>query len=117
VPAGTVVSSWSSSSLGEIISDSAGRTLYIYTPDEGQSSPQCTSTGGCASTWPPLDAHGTLHAQGHAQQSLLGTEDGQVTYNGHPLYFYAGDSAPHETNGQGVGGIWYVINTNGSVHL
>ena len=64
-----------------------------------------------------MRAHGALHAQGQARQALLGTEDGQVTYNGHPLYFYAGDSGPHQTNGQGVGGIWYVINTDGGIHV
>lgn len=115
VPSGTVVSSRENSTYGQILTEADGRTLYIYTPDDGQSSPQCT--GSCAAVWPPLTTQGQPRAEGQAQQSLLGTEAGQVTYNGHPLYAYSGDSAPGQTNGQGSGGIWYVINTDGSPHL
>lgn len=111
-PAGTVVSSTNNASYGAILVDGRGRTLYLFTPDDGTSSPQCT--GSCAATWPPLKASGTPRASGGAQQSLLGVESGQVTYNGHPLYLYAGDSAAGQTNGQGVGGIWYVVNTSGN---
>jgi len=114
VPVGTVISSRSTPSYGDIVTDGAGRTLYLYTPDEGQSSPQCTSTAGCSSTWPPLKAMGTPRAEGAAQPALLGAEDGQVTYNGHPLYYYAGDSGAGQTSGEGVGGIWYVVSTSGS---
>ncbi|MGD0380342.1 MAG: hypothetical protein ABSC30_10205 [Acidimicrobiales bacterium] len=102
------------SSYGAILTDSAGRTLYLYTPDDGKSSPQCTSAGGCAAAWPPLDTTGTPRAGGGVQQGLLGTEDGQVTYGGHPLYSYAGDSTPGETSGQGLGGIWFVVSTAGN---
>jgi predicted lipoprotein with Yx(FWY)xxD motif len=102
------------SSYGAILTDSSGRTLYLYTPDEGKGSPQCTSAGGCAAAWPPLEASGTPRAGGGVQQGLLGTEDGQVTYDGHPLYYYAGDSSPGETSGQGLGGIWFVVSTAGA---
>lgn len=108
---GTVVSSTNNSSYGQILVDVHGRTLYLFTPDDGMSSPQCT--GSCAQTWPPLKASGTPKAEGGAKQSLLGVEAGQVTYNGHPLYLYGGDSGPGQTNGEGAGGIWYVINTSG----
>ena len=111
-PSGTVVSSTNNSSYGQILVDAHGRTLYLFTPDDGMSAPQCT--GSCAQTWPPLKASGAPKAEGSAKQSLLGVEAGQVTYNGHPLYLYSGDSAPGQTNGEGVGGIWYVINTDGS---
>ena len=111
-PAGTVVSSTDNASYGEILVDAAGRTLYLFTPDDGSATPTCT--GSCASTWPPLKASGTPHATGQAKQSLLGTESGQVTYNGHPLYTFSGDSAPGQTYGEGSGGIWYVVSVNGS---
>ncbi len=111
-PTGTVVSSTKNAKYGDILVDGQGRTLYEFTPDNGASSPQCG--GGCAQTWPPLKASGTPHAEGSAKQSLLGTEAGQVTYNGHPLYRYSGDSAAGQTNGQGIGGIWYVMGVNGS---
>jgi predicted lipoprotein with Yx(FWY)xxD motif len=106
------VSSTNNATYGPILVDGNGRTLYLFTPDDGMSTPQCT--GGCAQTWPPLKASGAPHATGGAQQSLLGVESGQVTYNGHPLYRYASDSAPGQTNGQGVGGIWYVVSTSGN---
>jgi predicted lipoprotein with Yx(FWY)xxD motif len=109
--AGTVVSSTNNPQYGAILVDAKGRTLYLFTPDDGTSTPQCT--GSCAQTWPPLKASGTPHAQGGAKQSLLGVESGQVTYNGHPLYLYAGDSAAGQTNGEGVGAIWYVVSTAG----
>jgi predicted lipoprotein with Yx(FWY)xxD motif len=108
----TVISSANNPTYGSIITDSKGRTLYLFTPDDFASSPQCT--GSCTQTWPPLMASGTLQAQGGAKQDLLGVEDGQVTYNGHPLYYYSGDSAPGQTNGQGVEQIWYVVSTNGT---
>lgn len=111
-PSGTVVSSRDNPKYGAIVTDSDGRTLYLYTPDDGQSSPQCT--GSCAKVWPPLDTTGRPRAEGGAQQSLLGTEDGQVTYNGHPLYYYTGDSGPGQTNGEGSAGIWYVVSTSGN---
>ncbi|MHB8339664.1 MAG: COG4315 family predicted lipoprotein [Mycobacteriales bacterium] len=109
------MSSRNNASYGEIVAETNGQTLYVYTPDDGQTSPQCT--GSCAGIWPPLKTHGQPRAEGQARQSLLGTEDGQVTYNGHPLYAYSGDTAPGQTNGQGYAGIWYVINTDGSPHV
>jgi len=111
---GTVVSSLNTASYGDIVTDGAGRTLYLYTPDDSKSSPQCTSAGGCAATWPPLNTSGIPKAEGGVQQGLLGSEDGQVTYNGHPLYDYSGDSGPGQTNGEGAGGIWYVVSTSGN---
>jgi len=109
--AGTVVSSTHNSSYGDILVDAQGRTLYLFTPDDGASSPQCT--GSCAQTWPPLKASGTPRAQGGARQSMLGVSAGQVTYNGHPLYLYSGDSQPGQTNGEGVAAVWYVVSTSG----
>ena len=97
---------------GTILTDAQGRTLYLYVPDYAASSPQCT--GSCAQAWPPLMASGAVQAQRGAKQSLLGVENGQVTYNGRPLYYYAGDTGPGQTNGEYVAAIWYVMNTDGS---
>lgn len=88
-----------------------GLTLYTFANDtEGKS----TCTGDCATTWPPL-----LVEEGEPTASMdvpgsLGVyermEDGgrQLTYNGMPLYYFSGDSAPGDTNGQGLGGVWFV---------
>jgi predicted lipoprotein with Yx(FWY)xxD motif len=106
-------------SLGTILVDSKGRTLYLFQQDEGTKS-ECS--GPCAAIWPPLRADGNPTASGGANASMLATtarSDGkpQVTYNGHPLYLYAGDKKPGDTNGQGLtdfGGIWYALSATGS---
>ena len=105
--------------LGKILVDSQGRTLYLFEQDTGTKS---TCSGGCATAWPPLRASGKLTAGGGAKASLLGTtprSDGkpQVTYNGHPLYGYQGDSKAGDTNGQGInafGALWYVLSPTGN---
>jgi predicted lipoprotein with Yx(FWY)xxD motif len=104
-----------SSSLGNIVVDAEGRTLYLFMQDTGGTS---TCTGGCASTWPPLVVTGAPQAGAGVTASLLGTtqrSDGstQVTYNGHPLYHYALDASPGDTKGQGIGGNWFVVSPSG----
>ena len=111
--AGTV--NVATSSLGQILVDAEGRTLYLFMNDSGGKS---NCSGGCAQTWPPLAASGTPTAGEGVQQSLLGTTqrgDGsmQVVYNQHPLYHFSGDSAAGQTNGQGVGGNWFVVSPAG----
>ena len=103
------------SALGTILVDSKGNTLYVFMNDTGDTS---TCTGDCAATWPALIATGEVKAGGGVTGSLLSTsarDDGttQVTYNGHPLYHFAGDQAPGDTNGEGVGGIWFVVSPAG----
>jgi predicted lipoprotein with Yx(FWY)xxD motif len=103
------------SALGTILVDSKGNTLYAFMNDTGDTS---TCIGDCAATWPALIAAGAVKAGGDVNESLLGTsarDDGtmQVTYNGHPLYHFAGDQAPGDTNGEGVGGIWFVVSPAG----
>jgi predicted lipoprotein with Yx(FWY)xxD motif len=106
-------------SLGKILVDSQGRTLYVFQRDSGTKS-MCT--GACASNWPPLQANGKPTVAGGAMPSLVGTtkrSDGttQVTYNGHPVYRYAGDQKPGDTNGQGqnaFGGLWYALSASGN---
>lgn len=103
-----------SSSLGTILVDGSGRTLYLFTKDSPNTS---TCTGGCLAAWPPL--LGTATAGTGVDSSLLGTltrPDGkmQVSYKGMPLYYWAQDSAAGQTNGQGVQGVWWVVSPQGT---
>jgi predicted lipoprotein with Yx(FWY)xxD motif len=104
-----------SSSLGNIVVDAQARTLYLFMRDSATTS-ECT--GACTGTWPPLTITGSATAGAGIDASKLGTisrPDGstQVTYNCHPLYRYAADSAPGDTKGQGVGGNWFVVTPAG----
>jgi predicted lipoprotein with Yx(FWY)xxD motif len=100
--------------LGAILVDGEGMTLYLFMPD-AQGASQCVDS--CASTWPPLAGPAT--AGDGVDEALLGTADrpdgsAQVTYNGWPLYHFASDAAAGDTNGQGVGDIWYVVDASGN---
>jgi predicted lipoprotein with Yx(FWY)xxD motif len=105
-------------SLGTFLVGPTGRTLYLFEADKGSKS---TCNGACATAWPPLTATAKPKAGGGADKSLLGTTkraDGStgVTYAGHPLYYFAGDSAPGQANGEGSTGFgaeWYVVSTGG----
>jgi len=110
---GTPTIKVSSTSLGSVLTDASGRTLYLFTHDSGGSS---ACDGGCLSVWPPLT--GTPTAGSGADSSLLGTitrSDGstQATYAGHPLYYYSGDSGAGDINGQEIQDSWYVVNASG----
>lgn len=108
----------SDSSLGKILVDGQGLSLYLLTAD---SSDQSACTDACATAWPPLMATGQVSAGSGADGSLLGTlvrPDGskQVTYNGHPLYTFKGDHAAGDVAGQGInsfGGTWYLLSPAG----
>jgi predicted lipoprotein with Yx(FWY)xxD motif len=108
-----------STSLGKILVDAQGRSLYLFKKDAGSKS---ACDGACAASWPPLIAHGKPTAGGGAQASMLGTvrrDDGtmQVTYNGHPLYLFAGDQQPGQVNGQGstaFGAPWLALSASGN---
>jgi predicted lipoprotein with Yx(FWY)xxD motif len=105
--------------LGSILVDSQGRTLYRFKADSGSKS-KCF--GACAAAWPPLRISGTPTVGSSVNPSLIGTttrSDGkaQVTYNGHPLYLYAGDQKPGDTNGQAINGFgapWSAVSTFGN---
>lgn len=105
--------------LGVILVDDSGRTLYRFSTD-GVGKTTCT--GECATIWPPLTLPaGSDHtaASGGISASALGTivrPDGtrQVTFEGMPLYRYAGDTKAGETNGQGVDGTWFVVSATAS---
>jgi predicted lipoprotein with Yx(FWY)xxD motif len=106
-------------SLGKVLVDSRGHTLYLFQPDTARMS-KCS--GACAVAWPPLHATGTPTAGMGLNASRLGTiarSDGtqQVTYNGHPLYGFVKDQKPGQANGQGVtafGGSWFALSSVGT---
>jgi predicted lipoprotein with Yx(FWY)xxD motif len=104
-----------SSSLGQILVDAEGRTLYAFTKDKGD---QSACSGECATNWPALTGPAT--AGTGAQAALLSTSTqangtSQVTYDGRPLYHFAGDAKPGDTNGQAVGNVWFVLTANGEL--
>ncbi len=109
----------SKASLGSILVNSQGRTLYLFTRDSGATS---NCSGACAVNWPPLRASGKPTIGSGAKASLVSTttrSDGaqQLTYNGHPLYLFKGDKSPGDINGQGLtafGGSWYALSSAGN---
>jgi predicted lipoprotein with Yx(FWY)xxD motif len=115
---GPVVST-AKTSLGTILVNSSGRTLYLFGKDKNGKS---ACTGQCAAFWPPLIAKGKPRVAGGAKASLLGTvkrADGrlQVTYNHHPLYMFAKDTKKGQTNGEEVtafGAEWYAVSPAGA---
>jgi predicted lipoprotein with Yx(FWY)xxD motif len=94
----------SKSSLGSILVNANGHTLYLFKADSGMSS---ACTGACATAWPPLLVNGTPTAGTGLTAAQLGTiarsgGSHQVTYDGHPLYLFIKDKKPGDVNGQGV---------------
>jgi predicted lipoprotein with Yx(FWY)xxD motif len=96
--------------LGDVLVNEDQHTLYLFKQDTGEDS---TCTGGCATTWPALEADEPTAGDGVDESKLSTNDAGQVVYNGHPLYTYSGDQAPGDTNGQGVGGNWYAVSPDG----
>jgi len=93
-----------------VLTNAKGLTLYYFTPD---SATQSACSGQCAQTWPPLFFSGsgspTSSANLSGKLSVLQDVNGsQVEYNSHLLYAFAGDTAPGQTNGQGLFGKWFV---------
>jgi len=107
-----------SGSLGTFLVDAKGRTLYLWDADHGAMS---TCNGECAQDWPPLTTKAAPKAGAGVKASLLGTSkrsDGteEVTYAGHPLYYFAGDTAAGQATGQGsaaFGAPWWVVSPAG----
>jgi predicted lipoprotein with Yx(FWY)xxD motif len=105
--------------LGPILVDGQGRTLYLFAKDTGDQ-PSCTGT--CAGYWPPVPANGAVHAGGGASATDLGmiAESGggeQLSYAGHPLYYFVGDHKAGDTTGQALnqfGGLWYALTPTGT---
>jgi predicted lipoprotein with Yx(FWY)xxD motif len=103
------------SSLGTILVAGNGHTLYL---DKADPKNKSTCTGGCAAVWPPLTTSGKPKAKGSAKASDLGTINDaggvkQVTYKGHPLYYFASDTAAGQTTGEGQND-FYVVSPSGS---
>ena len=107
--------------LGQTLVDAQGRTLYLF---EADSAGKSNCHGACASAWPPYLSNGAPQAGNGVAGGQLGTimrsdDNGgtQVTYHGHPLYYYVGDSEPGTTAGQGLdqfGARWYVVGATGA---
>jgi predicted lipoprotein with Yx(FWY)xxD motif len=105
--------------LGRTLVDANGRALYVFAGDRANVS-RLSEAG--LSVWPRFIATGPVKASNGAQAAKIGTITGpsgirQVTYNGHPLYYYVGDSAPGSTRGQGLnefGALWHVLGPAGS---
>jgi predicted lipoprotein with Yx(FWY)xxD motif len=107
-------------SAGQVLTDSAGYTLYVLTAD-GHDRSTCATESGCTGVWPLATVSGKPVAGTGVNSSLLGviTVDGkhELTYDGHPLYTFVGDSAPGQVKGIGIhsfGGVWYAISPAGS---
>ncbi len=103
--------------LGQFLVDGKGMTLYIFTKD-GPDQSNCT--GNCLTNWPPLLTNGSPIAGSTVDDSKIGSTllaDGTriVTYNHMPLYYYFKDTKPGDTNGQGVGSVWYVVSRDGEI--
>jgi predicted lipoprotein with Yx(FWY)xxD motif len=103
--------------LGSILVDGSGKTLYVLTKDTPNTS---TCYDGCSQLWPPLVASsGSPNAGAGVDGSMIATAirtDGttQVTYNGWPLYYFSGDKAPGDTNGQGLKSVWFAVSADGN---
>jgi len=103
-------------SVGGVLVDARGHTLYSYAPDRAQTS---TCYGACASVWPPLLTTSKAAAGLGVRANLLSSakrKDGklQVTYAGHPLYLYSGDAKAGDLNGQGYSNIWWALSSTGA---
>ena len=104
-------------SVGSVLTGPSGMTLYYFTTDSPSST---TCTGQCAVVWPPLEVPAgstpTLSSSISGTVATISRPDGttQVTYKGHPLYYYRGHTAPGSDKGQGVGGTWFVLSTSNS---
>jgi predicted lipoprotein with Yx(FWY)xxD motif len=118
-PAQAATVAIANSSVGNILVNGQGRTVYMFSPDSATTS---ACSGACATFWPPVTVHGTPTAGSGANASLVGTikrSDGttQVTYNHHPLYTFQQDQKAGDTKGQGVqafGGGWHVLSPAGA---
>jgi predicted lipoprotein with Yx(FWY)xxD motif len=103
------------SKLGDILVDADGRTLYAFTKDKGD---QSACSGDCASNWPALTGDataGTGVQAGLLSAAMQADGNSQVTYGGKPLYYFAGDAKPGDTNGQGVGNVWFAVTADGEL--
>jgi predicted lipoprotein with Yx(FWY)xxD motif len=117
-PSAVATVSVASTTLGRILVDGSGRTLYLFEKDRPD---QSACAGACAAAWPVDQSGGSPKAGSGVTASMLGTikrsdNTTQVTYSGHPLYYYSGDSGAGQQNGQGLdafGAKWFVVAPTG----
>jgi predicted lipoprotein with Yx(FWY)xxD motif len=117
VAAGSAVS-LKQTSLGKTLVDADGRTLYLF---EGDKRNVRTLSAAGLAVWPPFTASTKPRALNGAAAGRIGTiahagASAQITYNGHPLYYYVGDHGPGQTTGQGLnqfGALWYAVSAGG----
>jgi predicted lipoprotein with Yx(FWY)xxD motif len=117
--AGAIAISTTKGADGTYLTGASGRAVYLWDADTGDMS---TCSGACAKAWPPVITKSAPTASGGAQASDLGTtrrSDGleQVTYKGHPLYYFVGDTHSGDVTGQGsnnFGAKWWLVNESGS---
>ena len=112
-PFETVSVAVESGSVGDYLVDDSGRSLYLFALDDERTS---TCVDACAERWPPLLGDPT--AGPGVDQSLLGNAERangaiQVTYGGHPLYYYTGDGGPGDIEGQGFNDVWFLVSPSG----
>ncbi len=112
--AGDATVTTADSEHGEILTDAEGMTIYFFANDtEGVSN----CSGDCLENWPivPVDGEPTGDDAVTAELGTIDAADGstQLTVNGFPAYYFAGDSEAGDTNGQGVGGVWWVFGADG----
>jgi predicted lipoprotein with Yx(FWY)xxD motif len=108
-----------SGSAGAFLTDGSGRAVYLWVKD-GKDSSACS--GACAGAWPPVTTTGAVTASGSVNKADLSTitRSGgakQVVYDGHPLYYFSGDSGPGQVNGQGSDGFgakWWLVDPAGT---
>lgn len=104
-----------STSLGDVLVDAQGFTLYMFDNDQPNTS---NCTGQCLDNWPPAIVESGFTVADGLDQSLFGTIDApsgtQLTVNQLPLYTFAADAAPGDVNGQGVGGVWWAAGADGN---
>ena len=102
-----------STSLGTVLTNSQGFTLYYFTPEQGGKI-VCASTSACNTTWPPLLSSSGAPSAPSGVSGTFGVAtlpDGtaEVTYQNWPLHMYSGDGAAGQTNGQGIQGMWFAV--------
>lgn len=105
--AGAVELTVSDTGAGQSLAGDGGLTLYVFDTDTAG---QSACNAGCVENWPPLTVEVTAGAGVTGEIGSITRDDGsaQVTYNGRPLYYYAGDQAAGDANGDGLGGVWHI---------
>lgn len=113
----TAVVKTASTPVGKVLVAGNGHTLYLFKAD---TSTKPTCTGSCSMTWPADTTNGKPQGAGGVNAAMLATTTApsghaeQVTYHGHPLYYFSGDKAPGQVHGQGLQHLWYAVSPSGT---